>query len=142
MKVDASIVKEQLSKVQIQYHRFPNTYAVVAIAHDEKGFYLGTGVGACVDPAEFNEEIGKEVAKENALKAAEDKLWEIEGILLRERLNNTKVTNLADAIEFSRKAKAFIYCDPTDSSKIMDIMFTPKSFAEFIDLMHLNSTTL
>ena len=100
MKVDANVVKEQLAKVQIQFHRFPNTYAVIAIAHDEKGFCLGTGVGACVDPTEFNEEIGKEVAKENALKVAEDKLWEIEGILLRERLNKitTELSEFRDSI--------------------------------------------
>ena len=92
MKVDANVVKEQLAKVQVQFYRFPNTYAVIAVAHDEKGFYLGTGVGACVDPSEFNEEMGKSVAKDNALKAAEDKLWEIEGILLREKLKRSNRT--------------------------------------------------
>lgn len=90
MKINPEVIKEALSKVKIHHHHFPNTFGIIAIATDEKGFILGTGVGACVDPSEFSYGIGLEVATKNAMKAAEDKLWEIEGILLRERLNRPK----------------------------------------------------
>lgn len=40
------------------------------------------GEAACVSKANFNEEIGKAVSRENARK----KVWELEGYLLQERL--------------------------------------------------------
>jgi hypothetical protein len=83
MKVSKEKVLAELAKVKIQHYRFEGTYGVIAVASDERGFILGTGVGACVDPTEFDYETGKQVATENAMKQAEDKLWEIEGIMLR-----------------------------------------------------------
>lgn len=89
MKVDPKVIKAKLAKVEIQFHRFPKTNAVFAIAHDDTGFILGTGIGSSIDPKEFKITIGKKVAKEQALKNAEDKLWEIEGILLKEKLKSS-----------------------------------------------------
>lgn len=46
------------------------------------------GRGACVDPANFDLEIGRKVAREQAI----NKLWELEGYLLQNKLyeNNFK----------------------------------------------------
>ena len=41
-----------------------------------------TGKGACVDPRNFDPEIGTEIA----LKQVEGKIWELEGYLLQQRL--------------------------------------------------------
>lgn len=41
------------------------------------------GRGACVDPANFNLEIGRQVAREDAM----NKLWQLEGYLLQDKLH-------------------------------------------------------
>lgn len=46
------------------------------------GFILGYGESACVDPANFNKELGEKYAKERCVAASMDKLWEMEGYAL------------------------------------------------------------
>lgn len=48
----------------------------------QNGFTVAIGTSSCVDPANFNYELGMKYAKEDALKKAEDKLWELEGYRL------------------------------------------------------------
>ena len=48
----------------------------------ENGFKVD-GVSACVDPANYNEDIGRECAYENAF----NKIWELEGYMLRQSLH-------------------------------------------------------
>lgn len=45
-------------------------------------FFLATGFSACVNKANFNAEIGERLARSNAEKHAENKLWELEGYKL------------------------------------------------------------
>lgn len=47
----------------------------------ENGFKV-EGVSACVDPANYNEDIGRSCAYENAF----NKIWEVEGYLLRQAM--------------------------------------------------------
>lgn len=47
----------------------------------QNGFTV-VGVSACVDPKNFDKEIGQDIAKDNAV----EKVWELEGYLLRQRL--------------------------------------------------------
>lgn len=47
----------------------------------ENGFKV-EGVSACVDPANYNEQKGRECAYENAF----NKIWEVEGYLLRQAM--------------------------------------------------------
>lgn len=42
------------------------------------------GESACVSPANFDEEIGRKIARENA----KQKIWALEGYLLKEKLAN------------------------------------------------------
>lgn len=44
--------------------------------------YTVTGESACADPANYNEELGKRFAREQAVR----KVWPLEGYLLRQRL--------------------------------------------------------
>jgi hypothetical protein len=47
-----------------------------------RGGFTIIGRGACVDPANFDLEVGRKVAKEDAA----DKLWQLEGYLLQLKL--------------------------------------------------------
>jgi hypothetical protein len=47
-----------------------------------KNGFLVTGESACADPANFNAEIGRKIARENA----REKIWMLEGYLLRQHL--------------------------------------------------------
>lgn len=54
------------------------TFCVLVL---QNGFTV-TGESACASPENFNEEIGRKVARENA----ENKIWQLEGYLLKEKL--------------------------------------------------------
>ena len=45
-------------------------------------FFLATGFSACVSKENFSADIGERLAKGNATKQAENKLWELEGYRL------------------------------------------------------------
>lgn len=47
--------------------------------------YLVTGESACVSKATFNEERGRNIARDNA----KQKIWSLEGYLLKQKLLNT-----------------------------------------------------
>lgn len=72
--IDSAIVGEQ-------YHVFPGTTVTVCCLHLSNGFCV-TGESAAVSPENFDAEIGRKVARENA----RDKIWALEGYLLRQRL--------------------------------------------------------
>ena len=44
---------------------------------------MGTGESACVDPVNYNKALGEKYAKERAEATARNKLWELEGYLLK-----------------------------------------------------------
>lgn len=55
------------------------TFCVLVLRN---GFTV-TGESACASPENFNEEIGRRVARENAVQ----KIWQLEGYLLKQRLS-------------------------------------------------------
>lgn len=71
---------ESLIEVE-QYHVFPGTTMTVCCL-TLKNDYSVSGESACASPENFNEEVGRKVARENA----RDKIWSLEGYLLREKL--------------------------------------------------------
>lgn len=72
--VDATIITEQ-------YYCFPGTTLTVCCLTLRNGFTV-TGESAAASPENFDEVIGKKLARERA----RDKIWAFEGYLLRERL--------------------------------------------------------
>lgn len=68
--------------VRSQYHHFPGTTVTVCALHLSNGFVV-TGESACAHPDNFNEEVGRRLAYDNAV----EKIWALEGYLLRERLS-------------------------------------------------------
>ena len=67
--------------VSEDYHVFPGTTLTVCCMKLANGFTV-TGESACVSPENFNEELGRKIARENA----KEKIWALEGYALRERL--------------------------------------------------------
>lgn len=64
-----------------QYHVFPGTTVTVCCLTLLNGFCT-TGTSAAASPENFDAEIGRKVARENA----RDKIWALEGYLLRQVL--------------------------------------------------------
>ena len=73
--IDATIVSEQ-------YHVFPNTTLTVCALTLANGFIV-VGESAAASKANFNQEIGRRIARENA----RNKIWALEGYLLRQKLS-------------------------------------------------------
>ena len=79
--IDAAIAGEQ-------YHVFPGTTLTVCCLTLRNGFTV-TGQSAAASPANFDQGIGRKIARSDA----RDKIWQLEGYLLRERLNEAALDN-------------------------------------------------
>lgn len=71
--IDETIEKES-------YHRLTDVLTVCVLTL-RNGFTV-TGESACASPENYNEEIGNKIARENA----RDKIWVLEGYLLKQKL--------------------------------------------------------
>lgn len=71
--IDETIEKES-------YHRLTDVLTVCVLTL-RNGFTV-TGESACASPENYNEEIGNNIARENA----RDKIWVLEGYLLKQKL--------------------------------------------------------
>lgn len=69
--IDNAIVAEQ-------YHVFPGTTLTVCALTLRNGYNV-TGESAAVSAENFDEEIGRKIARDNA----RNKIWQLEGYLLR-----------------------------------------------------------
>lgn len=67
------------------YHVFEGSCLTVCCLTLTNGFTV-TGESACASPSNFNEEIGREVSRSNA----RDKIWMLEGYLLKQRLSESE----------------------------------------------------
>lgn len=72
--IDAAIASEQ-------YHVFPGTTMTICALTLRNG-YIVTGESAAASPKNFDKEIGRKIARDNA----RNKIWALEGYLLREKL--------------------------------------------------------
>lgn len=69
-----------------QYYVFPNTQLTVCCMTLKNGFTV-TGESACVSPENFDKEIGEKIAYTNA----REKIWALEGYLLKQELYNGRL---------------------------------------------------
>ncbi len=76
--------REQVASIDAMGHD-PLELMTFCVMVLENGFTV-TGESACASPENYNAEIGRKVARENAL----DKIWPLEGYLLRQRLHEGK----------------------------------------------------
>lgn len=74
-KIDETIHSEQ-------YHVFPGTTMTVCALTLRNG-YIVTGESAAASPENFDQTIGRKIARDNA----RNKIWALEGYLLREHLS-------------------------------------------------------
>ena len=74
-EIDAAITGEQ-------YHVFPGTTLTVCCLTLANGFTV-TGQSAAASPENFDKEIGRKIARADA----REKIWPLEGYLLRESLH-------------------------------------------------------
>ena len=83
MKVTPARIKALMARVTVTIvkHTEPTTH-LVAIAWLDGSFQLAVNVNKAVDPANFDEDMGKAIATSAVLKEAEDKLWMMEGYKL------------------------------------------------------------
>lgn len=63
------------------YHVFPGSTLTVCALTLRNGFQV-VGESASASPENFNEELGRKIARDRA----RDKIWQLEGYLLRSRL--------------------------------------------------------
>ena len=77
------ITPEHLDSVisNADYHGFPGTTTTVCLLTLTNG-YTVLGESACASPENFDEELGRRIAYENA----RNKIWSLEGYLLKQRL--------------------------------------------------------
>lgn len=80
---DQRVTPERLDDTILskQFHVFEGTTLTVCALTLKNGFTV-TGESAAADPANFNKEIGEKIAYENA----RNKIWALEGYLLRQKL--------------------------------------------------------
>lgn len=76
-------MKSLLDSLEYKFERVGETTVTGCWAFLPNGFQVGYGESACVDPNEFDEELGKKFAKERATISAENELWKLEGYLLK-----------------------------------------------------------
>jgi hypothetical protein len=72
--IDNTIVKED-------YYNFPGTTVTICLLTLTNG-YSTTGESAAVSLENFDKEMGQKIARENA----RDKIWTLEGYLLKDKL--------------------------------------------------------
>lgn len=63
------------------YYRFPTTTLTICALKLRNGFIV-TGESAAASPENYDESIGRKIARDNARA----KIWALEGYLLREKL--------------------------------------------------------
>ena len=73
--IDATVTGED-------YHVFPGTTVTVCLLTLRNGFAV-VGESACASPENFDEALGRKIARDNA----RNRIWQLEGYLLRDRLH-------------------------------------------------------
>lgn len=78
------VTPQRLDEVIVgeEYHVFDKSQLTICCLTLKNGFNV-SGESACASPENFNAEIGRKIAKENA----KNKIWALEGYLLKEALS-------------------------------------------------------
>ena len=81
-KIPSKVTAESIGRriVSTEYYRWPGKTLTLALLTLDNGF-TALGQSACVDPANFDENLGKKYAHQDAF----NQLWKLEGYLLAER---------------------------------------------------------
>lgn len=85
-----SMADIQSTIVGESYHRVPGSTFMVCFLTLRNGFIV-TGESACADPEAYDQATGEKYARQNAV----EKIWTLEGYLLRERLQQSALSDRA-----------------------------------------------
>jgi hypothetical protein len=88
--IDSVIVDEA-------FYVYPDTTFTVCLLTLRNGYQV-IGESACASPENFDVEIGRKIAKDNA----RNKVWQLEGYLLKEKLSN--MSNVEAAYQAFKKS--------------------------------------
>lgn len=93
MTTENKVTPEQITALMARVVFKSNVEGTSTFVHAylDGSFYLATGHSACVDPANFNEKTGYDIARKNASLKAHDKLWELEGYALWKQLQDERI---------------------------------------------------
>ena len=87
-RVSAAEIKAICDTLTAKFHVFEGTTTTVCALFMGDGWMLATGTSACVAAANFDEQLGRDIAYGEAMQTAINKLWELEGYLLKQELND------------------------------------------------------
>lgn len=90
-RVTAEMVNEMLSRITYHTESRPlgSTSTIVHAFLDGK-FLLASGTSGCVDPANFDADIGYKIAATKAIYAAKERIWDYMGFQLYLQQNSLK----------------------------------------------------
>nr|ELR5149101.1 hypothetical protein [Providencia rettgeri] len=91
---EAALLKAGIDYSEITESLKLLTFCVLVL---KNGFTV-TGESACASPENFNEEIGRKIARQNAV----NKIWMLEGYLLKQKINDDECRN--QMIEYIQQA--------------------------------------
>jgi len=81
-RVSIDHIANLMNKVTYKCERIGHTTTTTCYAYLDD-FHVGHGDSGCVDPGNFNYDLGKKFAKKRAYSDAYNNLWELEGYLLK-----------------------------------------------------------
>ena len=100
-RVEVAHIDELMKKVRYDCHIVDGTTTTVITAilpiTDHINFTVATEIMACVDPRNFNKELGEKHGITKAANAARNKLWELEGYYLARQLEQDMALDAAIA---------------------------------------------
>lgn len=100
-RVNYEYVQEETAKLVFEVTHVPySTLTIVSVFYE--GFHLANGTSACVNPLNYNQDTGHEIATRNAREAAVNKLWELFGWELHNYLK--QVGQLVDPSQLPKKS--------------------------------------
>jgi len=81
-RVTLAYINGLMDQMQYRFEQPPGTTSTFCHAFLKGSFYLATGRTACASLANFDEELGRKYAQQEAAQLAKDKLFELEGYRL------------------------------------------------------------
>ncbi len=89
-KVSPEWIDQLMERVTFKAHVPHGTTTTVVQSFLDNRFSLATGTSACLNPEDFNAELGYRYAEQRCRTATIDRLWEMEGY--RRYMNHTEAT--------------------------------------------------
>lgn len=82
-RVTPQQIKDICDTLTAKFHVFEDTTVTACALFLPNGFMVAVGTSSCVDPVNFDEKLGKDIAYGEAMQLAINKLWELEGYKLK-----------------------------------------------------------